>query len=417
MSAQERTIAVIGTGVVGSSAAYHLSQNSHYTVLALDKNNHTVRGENQSSRNSGVNHAGVYYDPEIMPIKAKYCVLGNAKLYTFGRQHGVRVKRTGKYVVASEEYEIPYLEEVLRVARLNDVQGVEMVSRSVLQENEPNVEGVAAVWVPTSGIVEPTELVYHLQRLAANNGAHFQGNHELLGIEQKIDGTYILRVNVRGTTQEYEEIHAVVNCAGVYADHVARMMNPESTCEVIAIRGESAMVNAYKSQILRVGRNIYPAPLGFWLQNIPRIGARKGEPARVPFGEYKKLLEQGIVERTVGKHFTPQFGRGDELSDMISFGPYHVLNIEKENTSKDLKAPEEYFSDGKKLLPGLREEDLGLYQAGNLVKLTGTSEWLIEHDPRSHTFWNVLGIDSPGLTASLPLGRYIAECVKRSLGE
>jgi glycine/D-amino acid oxidase-like deaminating enzyme len=412
---RERIVAVIGTGVMGSAVALELSKKDNFTVIGLERNLHSVRGENQSSRNSGVIHAGIYYDPELMPIKAEFCVRGNKELYAFGERHGVPVKRVGKYVVAKKEEEIPYLEEILKIARRNGVPNVELVTRDQMREYEPNIDGIAALSVPSSGIVEPTSLVAVMQRLAEGNGAYFVGRQELIGIELQPDGTYTLHVNNRRETEISEGIHAVVNCAGLYAGDIARMINPESHYEIIPMRGESAQFSTRADPRLLVTRNIYPAPFGFWLADAPDYGAEKGDPARVDIETYKKLLTEGRIERTVGVHLTPTFGEGNNVSDIVSIGPAKNPGYRREDLRTGLKEPAVYHAEAVRLLPSLRRTHVTLYQAGNMAKLLGSCDWVTEPDCHNETFWNVLGFDSPGLTAALPYGAHVAQKVIRSL--
>ena len=413
----ERTIVVIGTGVLGSAVALELSKQEQVTVMGLERNTHTVRGENQSSRNSGVIHAGIYYDPEIMPVKAEFCVRGSTALYTFGTKYDVPVMRTGKFVVAKTKKEVAYLEDLLRTAMLNSVPDVRMVTGEYMRGHEPHVDGIAALSVPSSGIVEPTQLVATIQRLAENNGAYFLGGQEVVGIETKEDGTYTLHINNQGETEVCGGIHAIVNCAGLYAGDIARMVNPESSYEIIPIRGESAQFSTRADPQLLVTRNIYPAPFGFWLADAPDYESQKGDPARVDIDTYRKLLAEGRIERTVGVHLTPTFGEGNKLSDIVSIGPAKNPGYDREDLRTGLKEPGVYHAEAVRLLPALRNEQVTLYQAGNMVKLVGSCDWVVESDPLHETFWNVLGFDSPGLTAALPYGAHIAQKVIRSLQE
>ena len=165
-------IAIIGGGVVGCSVAWMLSE-TFENIFLFERNPGIGKGENQSSRNSGVVHSGIYYDRETRPLKARLCVEGNRLLYDFCRRYDVPAVKTGKLVVACNKEEERVLDFYLERALENGVEGCRLISASEIRSLEPNVRGVSALLVPSSGIVEPTALVRKLAALAENRGVQF----------------------------------------------------------------------------------------------------------------------------------------------------------------------------------------------------------------------------------------------------
>ncbi len=161
---EEICITIVGAGVVGCAISYELSKICSGNIVVIEKNPQ-INGENQSSRNSGVIHAGIFYPKDISCLKAKLCVEGNKLIYDFCDKYKVLCKKTGKIVVATNELEIDYLNDVFRIANENGVENVEFLSENDIKKFEPNVFGIAGLYIPSSGIVEATQLVNKLYQL------------------------------------------------------------------------------------------------------------------------------------------------------------------------------------------------------------------------------------------------------------
>ena len=146
---------IIGGGVVGCAIALEISREYNKNIVLIEKNRQ-IKGENQSSRNSGVIHAGIYYDNNREPLKARLCVKGNDLLYKFCTKYNIPHKKTGKLVVAVNSLEEEYLEDLYRVALENNVPGIKIIDSKEVKKFEPNVRAISALYVPTSGIIEPT---------------------------------------------------------------------------------------------------------------------------------------------------------------------------------------------------------------------------------------------------------------------
>ena len=168
----EIQIAIIGGGVIGCAVARELSRR-YQGIFLFEKNAGVTQGENQSSRNSGVIHSGIYYDQKTRPQKAALCVEGSRLLYEFCHHHHVPALKTGKLIVAARVEDEKVLDLYLDRARENGLPGVEKIPGQLVKELEPNVTAKSALMVPSAGIVEPTSLVYRLHTLAHQAGVQF----------------------------------------------------------------------------------------------------------------------------------------------------------------------------------------------------------------------------------------------------
>ena len=402
---EEIPITIIGGGAVGCAIAYELSNRLDDKIFLLERNS-KIRGENQSSRNSGVVHAGIYYRKDTEPLKARFCVEGNRRLYEFCEEHRVPHKKTGKLVVATNPREEEYLDDVLAVSLDNGVPGVKRISGEKARSMEPNVNATSAIYVPTSGIIEPIEYVSRLHHLAKTNGVSFITGNEVINITPK--GNSFEVTTKSGRNIDTFETKVLINAAGLYSDEIARMVNPDSPYEMDSVRGEAAKFYKTKRASISMNRmNVYPAPHGFWNKG--------GEKADVSFEEFQKLLEEGKITKTVGVHLTPTFDieNGEYvIGKTVTIGPTPTVGIGKEDYSSNLHPEEYYLQRVKGFFPSLELDDIVLHQVGISAKLKNQCDFVVERDPKHPNCINVVGINSPGLTASLAIANYVRELLK-----
>ena len=383
-------ITIIGGGIIGCAIAYELSK-SIDDIFLLEQND-KIGGENQSSRNSGIIHAGVYYPQNKGPLKAKLCVEGNPMLYKFCEEFGLRHKRTGKLIVATSKLEEQYLENTLAVATTNGVPGVEKISGEKVRELEPNVRAISALYVPTTGIVDSIQLVKKLYGISQAKGAWFEPGTKVIDIVPKDDSFEIVTEN-----KSTFETKILINAAGLHSDEIARMVNPNSPYEVLPIRGEAACFYETRSN-LAVKMNIYPAPHGVFIDT--------SEKADVPFNEFERLLSGGKVVKTVGVHVSPTI---DPRTNSI--GPAYTIGHGKTDLTTNLRELKHYYQRVKAYFPNLKLEDLHLYQAGIQANLRNHYDFVIERDAAHPNCINLVGINSPGLTSSLAIAKHVRENV------
>ncbi len=386
-------ITIIGAGVVGLGIATALSEKE---IFILDQNK-TVRGENQSTRNSGVIHHGGHYDRAVMPLKADLCVRGNRSLYEFCRTYDVACQATGELMIATSALEEEYLEEVVRISAENQVS-IQRLSATKVKQLEPNVRAISALYFPTSGIVDSVALVTALAREAEQRGALLLKGNKVVGIEPH-NGYFKVMVST-GLEISSFETEIVINAGGLYADELARMVNSDCPYQIVPTRGEIAKFNsARRSEIAMSGLNVYPAPYAYYNDS--------GERAYVSLEQCQRLLREGKVTRTLGIHLSPTFDLDGKISDIVTVGPAKTVGLGKQDYGSNLKLPNYFHERVKSFFPGLTVEDVELHQTGIMAVLKNHPDWVVERDPKHPNFINVLGIDSPGLTSCLAIGKYV----------
>lgn len=391
-------ITIIGGGVIGCAVAYELSKSIKEDIFLIEKNS-KIRGENQSSRNSGVIHAGIYYEE---PLKASTCVLGNTLLYAFCKEHSVPHSMTGKLVVATNPLEEEYLDDVIKTAQSNGIP-MQVICGADARYFEPNVIASKALYFPTSGIIDATSYVGMLECLAERNGVYFLTGRKVTAVKSGEDNFRITIQTLDGIEETFQT-KLLINAAGLYSDEIAKMVNPDSPYEITPIRGESARFYTTKDNIRINGMNIYPAPYGFYNDS--------GKKAEVPYTEFKELLKAGKISKTVGVHLTPTFDMINgsyKIGSTVTIGPTTTTGVSKEDYGRNLNPESHYLESVQNFFPNLTLGDISLHQAGIRAKLKGRSDFVIEQDPVYDNCINLLGIDSPGLTASLAIAKYVAE--------
>jgi len=405
---EEIYIAVIGAGAVGCAIAYELSgyfsDEKSKEIVVVEKNEQ-INGENQSSRNSGVIHAGIYYPKDFGPLKSKFCVEGNNLLYNFCSKYDVPCKITGKLVVAVSKLEEEYLDDVYKIAVENQVTGVRYAGREEVKKFESNVDGISALYVPSSGIVEPTCLVSRFNKIAEENGVIFLTGSKVVEVVPECDFSYI-GIQTRTGTERFRT-RILINSAGLYSDEVAKMINSESPYEMEPVKGEWAKFYCTKRQdIMMNGLNVYPAPAGY---------TTEGVKLNIPFKEFNKLFKENKVTRSVGVHLSPTFnleGGRYVIGNTIIVGPAYSKPVSKEDYTHS-KNEKHFIDNVLPFFPNLKLEDLSLHQTGIRAKLKNHYDFVIESDRKYPCCINLVGIDSPGLTACLSIAKYVKEIVKK----
>ena len=374
---------IIGGGVVGLAVARELALRGERDLFLLEKEPHL--GTAQSGRSSGVIHAGVYYAPGS--LKARLCVEGNERMYAYGREHDVACLRTGKLIVATDDDEARALDHWLDLARLNGVPGVRRLEPREVAALEPSLRVSGALLTPTTGIVDAASLVDALAREARSRGVEVLRRAEVTRIATDGDG-FALGVRYAGAAEERSAARRVINCAGLHCDRVARMLDPESPWTVAPLRGEYYVYDRrVRPDVHLAQHNVYPVP--------------------------SRIEAHGRSILVVGVHLTPTFGPapggGLRMSDTVTVGPeFSAIDDRADYASNRL--PADHFLDrARRFLPGLRAEDLRIGDAGIMACLPGGGDFVIERHPRHPGFLNLVGIDSPGLTASLALARHVAD--------
>ncbi len=368
-------VAVIGAGVVGLAVAQELSRARQVVVLER----HESYGLENSSHNSGVIHAGIYYPRDW--LKTRLCIEGNRLLYQWAAEAGVRARRCGKLIIAVEEAELPALEELHRAAGENGVPELELLSGERARKLEPAVRAVGALFSGSSGVIDQMELMRSYGRAAEANGAILAYKHDVTSLE-RTNGGFLVRGRDPDGGEFTIEASAVVNSGGMAADHVAALLaypldgddaTPRLRQRLVKGRYYD-IVNTQKAR--RLQHLVYPLPHG----------------DRAGLGVHVTLDIDG------GAHLGPDTEWLDEAAE-ADF---------RSDDSRRL----EFLASARRYLPSLEAEDLAPGQVGYRTKLHDpgepASDFLIWHD---RGYVHLGGIESPGMTASPAIAREVARVV------
>lgn len=361
-----KTALVIGGGFVGFSTALQLAEIVDQVFLAEKEQFFGMHG---SSRSSEISHAGIYYPPGS--LKAQDCVEGNKQLHEFCPLHKIPYQRVEKLIVARNEHEITNLAFLLERSVQNNVPGVRLIDVEELKAMEPNVRGVAALYVPTSGVLDSSAYLECLKSLAEDKGVLARARHEVVAVDREND-QFAVTFSVDGVVQESMCFDLLVNAAGVHADKVAQMINPENTWEIYPIKGETMVFHPNRPK-LQTSRHIYQAPVTY-------------------------LLPDGSRGQTTAVHTSLK------LDGTVTLGPlYHKKPPEHDHDYKSTRTAENFLERFVGILPELKASDLKEHLTGIQPKLKG-GDFVAEPDKRYPNAYHYVGIDTPGLTASIPLG-------------
>jgi len=357
---------VIGAGVVGLALARHLARSGR-EVVVLESEDRI--GTGISSRNSEVIHAGIYYPAGS--LKARLCVAGNRALYAYCAEHHVGHRRCGKLIVATDDSQVEALRQLRLRAAANSVTELQWLERDEALALEPRLQCTAALLSPSTGIVDSHGLMRALQMEAEAHGAVVVLKSPVLGGRATSEG---IAVRVGGEDPLTLQAAKVFNCAGLGAIALAHAI-------------EGARSESLPPRPIRFAKGNYfsltgPAPFSRLVSPIPPLG---------PLGVHLTL----------------------DLAGQARFGP-DVEWIDTENYDVDPHRADSFCAEVRKYWPQLTEGALQPAYAGIRPKLHGPGEippdFLIqrEADHGLRGLVNLLGIESPGLTACLALAEEAA---------
>jgi L-2-hydroxyglutarate oxidase LhgO len=242
-------VVVLGGGIVGLATSLAvLAERPGASLVVLEKE--SALAAHQTGRNSGVIHAGLYYKPGS--LKAMTCARGRALLERFCEAHGVAFERCGKVVVATREDEVPRLDELERRGRANGLAGVRRVGTEELREHEPHAAGVAALFVPETGIVDYAEVARAYAAEVVRRGGEVRTAARATGIFRRDERVVV------ATTAGDVEARVLVACAGLESDRVARMAGLAIDVAIVPFRGEYWMLAPARASLVK--NLVYPVP-------------------------------------------------------------------------------------------------------------------------------------------------------------
>jgi (S)-2-hydroxyglutarate dehydrogenase len=385
---------VIGGGIVGLSVAWAILEKKPKTRIAiLEKEDALAR--HQTGRNSGVIHSGIYYKPGS--LKAKLCREGNRRMVEFCQLHGIRYEVCGKVIVATTASEIPRMEMLYQRGMANGL-ATEKLNVSEVREIEPHVNCLAGIRVPSTGIVDFVGVCQKLAELIGAHGSELRLGTKVLGL-QTTGGEVVLTTSKDTLTARW-----IINCAGLHSDRVAKLAGAEPGARIVPFRGEYYELTRERRPLVR--NLIYPVPD----PDFPFLGVHF---TRMIDGSVHAGPNAVLSLKREGYHRT-SFDFRDFVDTMTYAGFWRLAakharsGLEEIHRSFSKKA---FVRSLQKLIPEIREEDLIPGEAGvraQALRPDGglVDDFLIVHGPSAI---HVCNAPSPAATASLEIGRLIAE--------
>ena len=369
-------ITIIGAGVVGLAIAAEVSSESR-RVYVLERNENF--GLETSSRNSQVIHSGIYYPQGS--LKAMACVTGKAMLYEICERHGIPHRKLGKLIVAMDDEEVKQLEILQEKGRRNGVNDLRMLNRHEIAKLEPNVKAVAALLSPSTGIIDVHALMKYYMARAKEKGSSIVYRSNVTGIDRR-NGEYTVSVeDCNGGFRFNTKV--LINSAGLNSDKIAKLAGIDiDRCNyrLHYCKGQYFRIN--HDRYRPVNRLIYPVPL------------TKGSG--------------------LGIHTTPTF------DGVILLGPssHYINSIEY---SVDERLRDAFYESVSRFLPFVQYDSLQPEMAGIRPTLQGAGDGFRDFEIRDEWdkdlpgFINLIGIESPGLTSSPAIAKYVRGLAEKAL--
>jgi L-2-hydroxyglutarate oxidase len=391
---------IIGGGIVGTSTALSLQQKGFNSVLVIEAEEKLAA--HQTGNNSGVIHSGIYYKPGS--LKARLCTEGRELLYEFCEKNDTPNERCGKIIVATEKKEIPILNNIESRGLENGLKDIKRLRKEEIKEYEPYAEGEEALFVPQTGIVDFIRITNKFSDLISQRGGEVLTSHTFLKVVKS--GNHL----IVETTKNNFECKLLINCGGLQSDRIAKKCGVSPGVQIIPFRGEYFKIKKEKEYLVR--NLIYPVPD----PKFPFLGVH-----------FTRMIKDGIE---AGPNAVLAFSRKgytyDEISfidilEMISFPGFwkmvkqhYKMGIDEFRRSLNKSL---FTKALKKLVPQIEENDIVPGDAGIRAQALDKNGKLIddfriiENENQVH----VLNAPSPAATASLSIGKYIADIAVKKI--
>jgi L-2-hydroxyglutarate oxidase len=392
-------VIVIGGGIVGLSTAMALATGAPpIAPLVLEKEPQLAA--HQTGHNSGVIHSGLYYKPGS--LKARFCVEGAREIVAFARERGIAHEICGKVVVATRPEELPRLEELHRRGVANGTSGLAMIGPEELREIEPHAAGLRALRVASTGIIDFPAVARAYADEVRKHGGEIRTGARVLGIRR--DGAdWVVE-----TTAGAERARHLINCAGLHSDTLARLAGTPPPVRIVPFRGEYYELVPEREDLVKA--LIYPVPdpafpfLGVHFTRMVKGGVEAGPNAVLAF-KREGYRRTDFAARDAWDTFSyPGFWHLARKYWRTGAGEFH-RSFRKSAFVRALQ----------RLLPELREADLRPAGAGVRAQAIDPRGALVDDFSIQAIggIVHVLNAPSPAATASLPIGRAIAEQARR----
>ncbi len=391
---------ILGGGIVGLSTAWQLQQRfPEKKILLIEKENGYAK--HQTGHNSGVIHAGVYYAPGS--LKAQFCKEGVEATISFCKKHDIHYEQCGKLLVATDEQEFSRMKDLYKRCQDNELE-VEWLEREDLKKREPNIVGIGALFVPTTGIVNYRLVCEKMAQEFIDLGGEVALSHQVTALSETTENVSVT-ANHHGSSKTFQGSFLIA-CCGLMADRVAKLMDINIDFQIIPYRGEYYQLPSQHNQI--VNHLIYPIPN----PDLPFLGVHltKMADGSVTVGPN---AVQGFKREGYGKL---NFSLKDTLQ-MITFPGFWKVSFSNLSAGlmelKNSWYKKGYLKRVQKYCPQLKLEDLQPYPAGIRAQAVLSNGELV-HDflfAETARSLHVCNAPSPAATSAIPIGNYICEKV------
>jgi len=399
---QSADLAIIGGGIVGLATALALTEaNPRLRLIMLEKE--VKIASHQTGHNSGVIHSGIYYKPGS--LKARTCVEGARRMKQFCDTHGIKWEACGKVIVATDERELPRLQNIYERGQANGLSGLKMLTAEEVREYEPNCRAVRAIHVPETGIVDYVQVAGKMADLIQQRGGRILTGARVTAVRRQGSGLTL------DTAQGAVDARYLVNCGGLHSDRAAALMGVTPEVRIIPFRGEYYMLRPERRSLVR--GLIYPVPdpefpfLGVHFTRTIHGDVEAGPNAVLAFAR------EGYSLGTVRP--------GEFLGTLGYSGFWHMAR-----KYWRVGAYEMYRSASKaafvrslqKLVPEIARGDLERGGAGVRAQAVAPDGSLVDDFKISVTpgAVHVVNAPSPAATASLAIGRHVAAVAAETFG-
>ncbi len=385
---------VLGGGIVGVSTALSLiTKHPDKRILLIEKEGSFA--QHQTGHNSGVIHAGVYYEPDS--LKAKFCREGLKETINFCSLHQIPYQQCGKLLVATNDIELKRMKELYERCKLNDIE-VEILNEKTLNEIEPNISGIGALLVKSTGIVNYKLITKKMSEQFESLGGRFLLNTKIINLKEDEDKIQII------TSNEIISSRYLVCCAGLMADRIAKLLKIKINFQIVPFRGEYFKLPEKHNNLVK--HLIYPIPD----PSLPFLGVH-----------LTKMIDGSI---TVGPNAVLGFKREGysqfnfSLKDsfqLLTFKGFHKVLMKNFKSGlyemKNSIFKKGYLKEVQKYSPLIKLSDLQPYPAGIRAQAVLDDGTLV-HDflfAESRRSIHVCNAPSPAATSAIPIGKYITD--------
>jgi len=393
-------ITVIGGGIVGLATALQIQKtNPSLRILLIEKENELAK--HQTGNNSGVIHSGLYYKPGS--LKATNCIRGYHLLLNFCKDNSIPFDLCGKIVVATEEKELPLLQNLFERGKQNGLDGFKKLSKEQLKEYEPHVTGLEGFFVPQTGIVDYTKVALKYGEILTRNGATIKLGERVTDIRKNGHLEVI-------TSKSNYQSKLIINCAGLYSDRVARLTVKNLDVKIIPFRGEYYKLKKEKEYLVK--NLIYPVPdpnfpfLGVHFTRMAKGGVEAGPNAVLAFQREGYKKSDINVSELFESLLWPGFQKVASKYWKTGFGEMY-RSFSKAAFTKALQ----------KLIPEIQENDLTEGGAGVRAQACSRDGGLVDDFLilEEKNVVNVCNAPSPAATSSLAIGETVANLALKKL--